>query len=99
LLPQVERTERLAPTGNRAKEKGPSVVHESRILLPISEPIAGKANSQGGTRKGNTVHIGSVDIQITPPAAPVKSPPPQVRQRSVSVLSRGFTSSFGLRQA
>ncbi|NJK73155.1 MAG: hypothetical protein HC942_02020 [Microcoleus sp. SU_5_6] len=41
--------------------------------------------------QGNTVRIGTIDIQIVPP--PVVSQP-----AATSALSRGFASSFGLRQ-
>lgn len=51
------------------------------------------------TPKGNTVHIGSIDIHIVPPpTAPPKVTPTVSKPVSTSSLSRGFTSSFGLRQ-
>ena len=49
--------------------------------------------------KGNNIHIGSIDIQITPPPTPPAKVVPKVsRPALTSALSRGFTSSFGLRQ-
>jgi len=49
-------------------------------------------------RQENTVHIGSIDVHIMPPpVAPVQPTKPAVKS-SPSPLSRGFTSSFGLRQ-
>jgi hypothetical protein len=46
------------------------------------------------------VKIGSIEVQVTPP--PVPTPPVNPRNRSerpaARSLSRGFTSSFGLRQ-
>ncbi|MEG4318612.1 MULTISPECIES: hypothetical protein [unclassified Microcoleus] len=51
------------------------------------------------TARGNTVHIGTIDIHIapppTPPIQPVATAPKPV---ALSPLARGFTSSFGLRQ-
>ena len=46
----------------------------------------------------NTVHIGSVDIQIIPPAERTKPVTRPARDASAAILSRGFTSWFGLRQ-
>jgi hypothetical protein len=45
------------------------------------------------------VKIGTVDVQIVPPAQSPKPPPTRSSGRqSAAVLSRGFTTSFGLRQ-
>jgi hypothetical protein len=46
----------------------------------------------------STIHIGAIDIQITPP--PVAPKPAATRPPATSTgsLSRGFTSGFGLRQ-
>jgi hypothetical protein len=47
------------------------------------------------------VHIGTVEIRITPPPPlqPQPVPPPPARPPSASIISRGFTSSFGLSQS
>jgi hypothetical protein len=45
------------------------------------------------------VHIGSVEVRIVPPAAPPNKPPRAAAgSSSTALLSRGFTTSFGLRQ-
>lgn len=49
-------------------------------------------------RQENPVHIGSIDVQIVPPPAPPTQPTRPVVKSPPSPLSRGFTSSFGLRQ-
>jgi hypothetical protein len=51
------------------------------------------------TPPGNTVHIGTIDIHITPPPTPALQPAATApKPAALSSLSRGFTSSFGLRQ-
>jgi hypothetical protein len=66
----------------------PAAVHETRS--PAAERFTG-------------IHIGSLEVQILPPPAPVTSP---VQRRSVTLgvapaasLARGFTSAIGLRQS
>jgi hypothetical protein len=45
------------------------------------------------------VHIGLVEIKIVPPVPPSINPPRSARASSSPVvLSRGFTTSFGLKQ-
>lgn len=48
---------------------------------------------------GNSIRIGSIDIHISPPPAPVVKPPARPRAPiTAAAMSRGFTSSFGLNQ-
>lgn len=64
--------------------------------------IQNGATTSATVRSGpvrNAVHIGKIDIQIVPPAEkpkPDMAPAPEAS--SPAVLSRGFTSWFGLRQ-
>jgi hypothetical protein len=44
------------------------------------------------------IRIGSIDVQILPPAPPQPAAPAASTPRSPVPLARGFTSSFGLRQ-
>jgi hypothetical protein len=47
----------------------------------------------------NSVHIGTIDIHITPPPTPAIQPVATApKPVALSPLARGFTSSFGLRQ-
>lgn len=77
---------------------------EDRSAQPVrymaaAGPEAGSARNLNDTPAGNNVHIGNVDIQITPLATPpVKQPARQSVSTSVPVLSRGFVTAFGLRQ-
>ncbi len=72
----------------------------------IAEPAATGAaqfaysREQGGAQPQNTVHIGKIDIHITPPPAPVvpRRTMRQMPANSGAALARGFLSSFGLRQ-
>jgi len=48
--------------------------------------------------QSNTIHIGTIDIQVVPPPQPVGAIAPIPKPMRVTPLARGFTSSFGLRQ-
>ena len=79
---------------------GASLRREPGLLLPVMEQAREAARNVDELPEGSRVHIGSVDIHITPAATPIAPPvartsPPVAR----TVISRGFTSSFGLRQA
>lgn len=91
------RVEATAPVEtDRKKQEG-----QTQSLLPQTAiaPPPTSLTSQVESPKGNTVHIGSIDVQIvTPPAAPPKVAPAVSKPGSTSALSRGFTSAFGLRQ-
>jgi hypothetical protein len=78
------------------------------MLLPESQwreissevaasPIASVA--QEHSPKGNTIHIGAIDIQIMPaPVAPAAIVPSPAKSVSTTPLARSFSGSFGLRQ-
>jgi hypothetical protein len=70
--------------------------HEQRESAP-AQPLA---RLQANEKLPPTVKIGTIDVQITPP--PEATPQPRMTRSSSSkpatALSRGFTSSFGLRQ-
>lgn len=57
------------------------------------EPEKGSQN-----RQKDTVHIGSIEVHIMPPPVPPAQPTKPVIKSPPSQLSRGFSSSFGLRQ-
>jgi hypothetical protein len=83
-----------------ARDRASSLRREPRLLLPVMEQTRESARDVDKPSEGNRVHIGSVDIHITPAATPIAPPvartsPPVAR----TLISRGFTSSFGLRQA
>lgn len=66
--------------------------------FPGQESKTGAINSE---QQHATIHIGTIDIQIVPPAPAVSLPPRQsmtTRPRPTSALSREMTSFIGLRQ-
>lgn len=66
-------------------------------LLPPSDRRA--SHFPIATSTGNTVHIGTIDIHITPPPTPPIQPVATApKPVSLTPLARGFTSGFGLRQ-
>lgn len=78
--------------------------------ISVSSPPAGAtlvprvASSPTGptqkrqTSSGTAVHIGTVEVRITPPPLHVQVAPHPAQATPVPALSRGFTSSLGLRQ-
>ena len=79
--------------------ESPPVVQSSRSTAMPNVPHQWAEPGDGATkRQENTVHIGSIDVQLVPPSAPPAQPTKPVGKSSLSPLSRGFTSSFGLRQ-
>jgi hypothetical protein len=82
------------------RDRQGSVHRDPNYRLPVIKRALEPARLGDAPPEGNKVHIGSVDIHITPPATP--PPQPAARQSpsvNRTVISRGFTSSFGLRQA
>lgn len=73
---------------------------QSWLSQPASTPTwSTPVATQTELPKGNSIHIGSIDVHIVPPpAVPAKVAPTRAKSGSTSTLSRGFTSSFGLRQ-
>lgn len=82
------------------RDREDSLGREPNDRLPLIERAVEPARKSDSPREGNKVHIGTVDIQIIPPATPPNQPaarqPPSVNR---TMISRGFTSSYGLRQA
>jgi hypothetical protein len=79
-------------------KRSTQILPTQRITEP-SSPLTTPRSSPGTSSQSNpSIHIGAIDIQITPP--PVLPKPPATRQVAAPTgsLSRGFTSSFGLRQ-
>lgn len=75
------------------------VPDEPNALVPLQQQTV-ESPTRVDAPAGNTVHIGTLDIQIVPPAPAMGQPsarssPAQAR----AVIARGFISSFGLRQA
>jgi hypothetical protein len=66
-------------------------------LLPVNEVQAPAAKVED-ERKSNSVHIGRVEIHVTPPPPPVPRQGPARVAVGGGVLSRGFTSPFGFNQ-
>jgi hypothetical protein len=64
--------------------------------IPVNEvqPPAAKVEDE---RKSNSVHIGRVEIHVTPPPPVARQQPARVAVGG-GVLSRGFTSPFGFNQ-
>jgi hypothetical protein len=70
---------------------------EPEIPFPVDRPpVVEKVKSEAAQH--NTVHIGRVDIQITPPPEQPKPAPRPAQTAHATILARGFTSWFGLRQ-
>jgi len=66
---------------------------QSQLLLP-SFPRTSKPDIS----QRSTIHIGTIDIQITPPVVAPKPVVIRPAATSTGSLARGFTSEFGLRQ-
>lgn len=72
---------------------------DSAPLPPAVAPQLRGRREVTPTTKVPAVHIGSVEVRIVPPAAPPNKPQRAAAGSASSVLlSRGFTTSFGLRQ-
>ena len=68
-------------------------------LPPVQVHQMVSGNQVEQKQLGNSVRIGSIDIHISPPPAPVVKPPARPRAPiAAAAMSRGFTSSFGLNQ-
>jgi hypothetical protein len=78
---------------------------ERRVFSPAAllAPVAtGRpASHRDEPPAGNRIHIGAIEIHIAPPpqAPPQQRRTPAQSQAPAPAISRGFTSSFGLRQA
>jgi hypothetical protein len=69
----------------------PNLVTELTSSVSLPSPIS--------SPQGNSIRIGSIDVQILPPPIPVpQASPSPPKLGHVSPLARGFASSFGLRQ-
>jgi len=71
---------------------------ESFSQLPSPPSLPGSSKPDRSPR--STIHIGAIDIQITPPVIPQPQPlaTRPVAAVTTGSLSRGFASGFGLRQ-
>ena len=67
------------------------------LLPPVSEKPAA-AKDREGSAPGNSIHIGRVDVHITPPPKTVVAPQRGRGAAPSTPLSRGFVSTFGLNQ-
>lgn len=90
----VEMLDSESPLPKFPRSEIPSEAATAPIALVTQELIA-----QEHSPKGNTIHIGAIDIQIMPatvePAAIAPSP---VKSVSTTPLARSYSGSFGLRQ-
>jgi hypothetical protein len=84
--------EELLQAGNPRRPPIPRIP-----LLPVNEVQAPAAKVED-ERKSNSVHIGRVEIHVTPPPPPVPRQQPARVAVGGGVLSRGFTSPFGFNQ-
>jgi hypothetical protein len=67
-----------------------------RPAEPVRAEFARAESNQDGAQAGNRIHIGAIDIHISPP--PQAPPPRRAPAAPPTAISRSFTSSFGLRQ-
>ncbi len=68
-------------------------IYSEVTALPIASVV------QEHLPKGNTLHIGAIDIQIMPaPIVPEAIAPSPTKSGSTTLLARSFSGSFGLRQ-
>lgn len=70
----------------------------SNVSTPVPPPSRLPSQRHPETSEKSTIHIGAIDIQITPPPVVIPQPTPRAAPRPTTPLSRGFASSFGLRQ-
>lgn len=89
----IEPTSRLDFVKSVSSDRFKTELQPKTTVTPSTPPL--------NLPPSNNIHIGSIDIQITPPPTAPK-PPTVVHQVSKpepkTGLSRGFASSFGLRQ-
>jgi hypothetical protein len=79
----------------RARDYNQSASGQSH--RPHPSPAQGAQGPGGAADK--TIRIGTIDIQVVPPATPPRRTPPRRQSPSPATsLSRGFTSSYGLQQ-
>lgn len=73
---------------------------EPRIVERPVLPVVHRPVQESQTQTAGGVHIGTVEVRITPPPAPAPPivRPAQARPAPAPVLSRSFTSSLGLTQ-
>jgi hypothetical protein len=66
----------------------------------FSSPFAASTQAAEGRSptKKSGVHIGTIDIRVAPPAPPQRNVARRQPASLTPILSRGFTSSYGLRQ-
>jgi hypothetical protein len=80
----------------RALESG-----EPRFKRPLPDPVAeGPRRSARGEPPGanNVVRIGTIEVNVQPAASPPVVQVPAIERPPTPPLSRGYDSTFGLRQ-
>jgi hypothetical protein len=106
--PEVDK----AASGNSASDtaKFERLTAELKAVIRNTNVSPGKADflspfaasTQGAEGRDNTrktgVHIGTIDIRVSPPAPPQRNAARRQPASLTPILSRGFTSSYGLRQ-
>jgi hypothetical protein len=101
--PAAEVSDTTGPQPVAAKPPG-SVFSagQAPASLPRTPAVAGPLKPRRDVAPATNVpavHIGSVEVRIVPPAAPPNKPHRAAAgSSSTALLSRGFTTSFGLRQ-
>ena len=96
LSPRLEMHSRRE--AEEAPDRRASALRQTASLFPSPERASGPTKNPDDRPSGNSIHIGSVDIHITPPPAPAPRQAPRQRTAAVTAMSRGFMSSFGLSQ-
>jgi hypothetical protein len=90
--------EAAVPPARRDEETGARNQREWAVEGGLPPGVAAPPARVEGAKPAS-IHIGSIEIQVAPPPAPVASPAPRRRtSEHKPALSRGFASVFGLRQ-
>jgi hypothetical protein len=100
-LPNAAKSAEFAErvTATRIAQQSPPPPAGTVVLQPPA-PVAPVPQAPANRHSvHHELHIGSIEVQVLPPAAP---PPPPVRRRAAQVstgsLSRGYYSTFGIGQ-
>jgi hypothetical protein len=88
----------VVPPALPAESARPATLPPSQHLPPVQPPTPRTAVASAAAAEPS-IRIGTVEVRVTPPAL---SPPPRrsapAAMPARGTLSRGFTSSFGLKE-
>ena len=92
----------LQPRKDSANANSPAIPMriESQIAERSTLPVVRRPMQQSQAQTAGGVHIGTVEVRITPPPSPAApiARPVQARPSPAPALSRSFTSALGLTQ-